>query len=96
MNFCDEKEIDEAAEAVIEKIARKLSNDILFGMNRKETNADSIRTMNDEELAKYFSYIVDCDNCPNELDRECCVHEDACINKWLKWLKQPYNEEGET
>ena len=54
----------------------------------KQTNADRIRNMTDEELAKYFSYIAECDSCPNELDRECCVSEDACINKWLKWMKQ--------
>lgn len=51
------------------------------------TNADRIREMSDEELAKYFSYIAECDHCQNELDRECCVNEDTCINRWLEWLK---------
>lgn len=51
------------------------------------TNADRIRTMSDEELAKYFSSIAECDHCQNELDRECCVNEDVCINRWLEWLK---------
>lgn len=94
MNFCDEKEIDEkeidkAAEAVIEKIARKLSNDILFGMNRKETNADSIRTMNDEELADWISdQGVDCAYCRiSTLCYEECKCGD-CKKAWLKWLKQ--------
>ena len=56
--------------------------------DERPSNADRFRAMTDEELAKYFSYIADCDNCPNELDRECCVNEDACINKWMKWLKR--------
>ena len=53
----------------------------------KRTNADRIRAMSDEELAKYFSYIAECDHCQNGLDRECCVNEDTCINRWLEWLK---------
>lgn len=67
-----EKEIDKAAEAVIEKIARKLSNDILFGMDRKETNADRIRTMTDEEMADWL--IMNGDGSDYET--------------WLAWLKQ--------
>ena len=76
MSYCD-KEIDKAAEAVIEKIARKLSNDILFGMNRKETNADRIRCMSDEELAdeilRWFNWLnaVEWDD-----------------NRIIEWLKQ--------
>lgn len=54
---------------------------------KQMTNADRIRTMPDEELAKYFSSIAECDHCQNELDRECCVNEDVCINRWLEWLK---------
>lgn len=53
----------------------------------KQSNADRIRAMSDEELAKYFSSIAECDHCQNELDRECCVNEDTCINRWLEWLK---------
>ena len=75
MSYCD-KEIDKAAEAVIEKIARKLSNDILFGMNRKETNADRIRCMSDEELARWIHQTRH-----NPLD-------DRNYREWLEWLKQ--------
>ncbi len=71
-----EIDIDKTVEAIIEKIARKLSNDILFGMNRKETNADSIRTMTDEELARWIHQTRH-----NPL-------EDRNYREWLEWLKQ--------
>ena len=77
-----EKEIDKATEAVIERIARKLSNDILFGMDRKETNADRIRTMTDEELAKTLS--------GEEIYPWCAkpCEYDNCTDCVLAWLKQ--------
>lgn len=55
----------------------------------KKTNADSIRTMTDEELADWISNQgVDCAYCRIEsLCYEECKCAD-CDKAWLKWLKQ--------
>lgn len=49
------------------------------------TNADRIRAMSDEELAKHFSGMI-CD-----INEGVEYHENP--NTWLEWLKQP--AEGE-
>lgn len=56
------------------------------------TNADRIRVMNDEELAKYLSNPCDCAVDP-ERDgfREC--GNDLCVKYLLEWLQQPAEEE---
>lgn len=56
------------------------------------TNADKIRTMSDEELAKYLSNPCDCAVDP-ERDgyREC--GNDLCVKYLLEWLQQPAEEE---
>ena len=48
------------------------------------TNADRIRAMSDEELAKHFSGLI-CD-----IDEGVEYHENP--NTWLEWLKQPAEE----
>lgn len=73
---------------------------VLDERKRKQTNADRIRAMSDEELAKilnafteYFSECnrsadeVDCKDC--ELNNLCQLHE----GKAIEWLQQP--TEGE-
>lgn len=47
--------------------------------NQKVTNADKIRSMTDEELAKYFSDLI-------KDAQEYEYSEDA--SNWLKWLQQ--------
>lgn len=58
----------------------------------KPTNADRIRAMSDEELAKFITHPCECSVDP-ETDgyREC--GNNLCIAYLLKWLKQP-SEEG--
>ena len=57
----------------------------------KPTNADRIRSMTDEELAKVFSanctYRDFCHGCVAEKDMPSCPGESA--QKWTEWLKQP-------
>lgn len=48
------------------------------------TNADRIRAMSDEELAKYFSGMI-CD-----INEGVEYHENP--NTWLEWLRQPAEE----
>ena len=56
------------------------------------TNADKIRAMSNEELAKYLSNPCNCEVDP-ERDgyREC--GNDLCIKYLLEWLQQPAEEE---
>lgn len=49
------------------------------------TNADRIRAMDDEELAKIIM-------CPYDNDHNSCVPGSNCLDCCLKWLQQPYEE----
>ena len=56
-----------------------------------KTNADHIRSMTDEELARD---IMRLNFCPPNIDeyKECGAKAD-CHQCWLDWLKQPYKED---
>ena len=58
-----------------------------------QTNADRIRSMNDEELAdwiaKWCHAAEDCACCPIKN----CPH--IHCKSWLEWLKQPAEEDAE-
>ena len=49
------------------------------------TNADRIRAMSDEELAKQFSHTSICE----EKYPKCMEDREDCVECLLKWLKQP-------
>lgn len=51
---------------------------------KPKTNADRIRAMSDEQLAKHFSGLI-CDI--NE-----GVEYHANPNRWLEWLRQPVED----
>lgn len=54
------------------------------------TNADRIRAMTDEELAKHFAYYKFI--CPETIENsEQCIEK--CDECWLKWLQD--KEDGE-
>ena len=61
---------------------------------RKQSNADWIRSMGDEELVEFFMDFDICAHCDNSSARQ-CMHEDCqdigakCL---LKWLKQPVED----
>jgi hypothetical protein len=56
-----------------------------------QTNADRIRAMSDEELAKWLCSISTAEGC----DRSCPARDmcDLGDNGLIKWLKQPAEEE---
>lgn len=55
---------------------------------RPETNADRIRSMTDEELAKFIS-------CPEHNDwRTICFKDDDCLMCKTKWLKEEAVDNG--
>lgn len=53
------------------------------------TNADRIRAMSDEELAKWFC-VMNADDCPDKAHELHCT--DKCYECWLDWLKSPVEE----
>lgn len=63
----------------------------LTGELPKKSNADRIRSMTDEELAKFLADCSDCASCyldePNN-----CGTEETCAKAFLEWLKQPVEE----
>lgn len=52
------------------------------------TNADRIRNMSDEEMAKFLSDCSDCASCYLDEPSNCGTDE-TCAKAFLKWLKQP-------
>ena len=55
------------------------------------TNADVIRRMSDEELAKFIATPCQCEVMPKrDGSREC--GNDLCLQYLLKWLRQPAEE----
>ena len=57
-----------------------------------QTNADRIRAMSDEELAKLLSN--DARACPDRIVR-CVDYGNNCESCWLGWLKQPAEGEND-
>ena len=82
--YCDHKGYD------VEKVLAWMPLPVPYGGERKTlTNADKIRNMNDEELAKYL-YL-----CPVTLGEGDCIHsgEDVhCFDCILDWLQSEVKE----
>ena len=56
-----------------------------------KTNADRIRAMSDEELAKWLSNKTECQYC--SVRSEWCTESEAsCRTNWLDWLRQEATE----
>lgn len=58
---------------------------------KKQTNADKIRQMTDEELAMILNPTCPTRECPDKLPWN-EAHD--CYKCWLDWLKQEVNENG--
>lgn len=64
------------------------------------TNADRIRAMTDEELARHLNKLTDdyhgvCRNLPEcdaDLDEDRDIPLERCDGCWLAWLRQPAEE----
>lgn len=58
------------------------------------TNADRIRAMSDEELAKFIS--IQSDDCLCSDNSKCDYHcgGDSCLKVLLDWLQQPAEEDA--
>ena len=72
----------------------------LTGELPKQSNADRIRGMGDEELAKFLSEFSACKACKyfnEELDRCCASINFLCVKEYAEaiisdWLKQPVED----
>ena len=53
----------------------------------RQTNADKIRNMSDEELAEFLAYNAYCEECYVEKDDSCCYPDGTCKKKHLDWLQ---------
>lgn len=53
---------------------------------KPQTNADRIRAMTDEELAKWLC-VMNFDDCPDRAHQMKCT--DKCYECWIDWLKSP-------
>lgn len=58
--------------------------------DRKESNADRIRSMTDEELAHFIASDYYVPHCP--VDGECLDDSDGCDGCWLVWLQAESGE----
>ena len=71
------------------------STDAVLITGRK-TNADRIRAMSDEELAKLIAENIDCCVCKSihHAEDDCCptVSSKACPDMWLDWLRHEVSE----
>lgn len=59
------------------------------------TNADRIRGMSDEELARFLPEIRNALTCVLSTDEGCPRPDDPCSDCWLDWLKSPAVEVDE-
>ena len=50
-------------------------------VEKKETNADRIRNMSDEELAEFLAYNAYCEECYVKKDDSCCYPDGTCKQK---------------
>lgn len=78
---------------ILGSIAKALQVDVsyLLGIEVKMTNADRIRNMSDEKLARMFSLTASCKNCKFFVD--CPIDRDACYENQLKWLQSEVEDD---
>ena len=60
-----------------------------------KTNADKIRGMSDEELAKLMRSMMDCVSCGKMFSFKCDGSYEHCLSVCLKWLQQLVEEEDD-
>ena len=75
---------------IIEETANDTEYDETLGTRyRHPTNADKIRHMTDEELAKFIEQ-ASCPPTTKKIYHECT--KDDCVPCWLEWLKQEVSD----
>lgn len=69
-----------------------LSNMPCAGFEKKQTNADHIRAMSDEELARFLDDTQYREWEEIQENRQELVDFRSCVEGWTEWLKLPYKE----
>lgn len=69
-----------------------------YARSKKQTNADRIRNMSDEELAEFLEGFTVCDHC-EYYKNERCAMENPCVHAFaeamaFKWLQAEVDEEN--
>ena len=64
-----------------------------MNLPKPKTNADRIRAMTDEELARWIATTAD-DNCPDTAHERYC--DNRCGECWRDWLKSPVEVDNGT
>ena len=59
----------------------------------KQTNADRIRNMSDEELAEWINTKSTCEQCAYEPENLCIKPRTTCTNGILQWLQSEAEQE---
>lgn len=83
---------------------RKTTKELLKAMEQVQkpmTNADLIRAMTDEELAKRLSKLMDSypavcrelPECYDDLEADRDIPLERCEGCWIRWLQQPAEKE---
>lgn len=75
--------VDEDSLSLIEDLFNIV--DIHTKCDNKQTNADRIRNMSDEELTEWINTKNTCEQCIYETDHLCM--KETCTNGILKWLQ---------
>ncbi len=70
---------------------RWLFNQVTVEENNKQTNADRIHSMSDEELAKEIAEKIECSECPFNGDEDKCGNV-GCSELFLEWLQSEVEE----
>lgn len=65
-------------------LAQRIAN---YKREHPKTNADCVRSMTDEELAKIISSLGNCDTCYLYLNRGCNINT-SCKDAVLEWLRK--------
>lgn len=76
-------------ETIILRKAEETKTGVTYCMADVKTNADCIRAMTDEELARWIATTAD-DNCPDTAHERYC--DNRCGECWLDWLKSPVKD----
>lgn len=79
--------IDDAHACNCQHNSNSRDNEPCCRCDSRQTNADRIRNMSDEELAEFMAYNAYCEECYVKKDDPCCYPDGTCKQKHLEWLQ---------
>lgn len=79
--------INTSIKSVQDRLDKYNNNTKLKECNSKQTNADRIRNMSDEELAEWINTKSTCEQCANYYEPEDACAKGPCTSSILRWLR---------